>query len=375
MANAQPSQLPTSIAIIGLGLLGGSLAAAFRLRYPSVKIWGFSSVHTNQEALQVQLIDTAFTYAEINTALKADLVFLCTPITHILDTLENWKKNLPSLTKPVYITDVGSTKKQICEIATYISQENKNFYFVGSHPMAGSEKRGISARDPHLFENAPWIFCAELEDPRVKIFREFLEPLGIVPLAIGPAEHDKTVAKISHLPQLLSTSLAGYFLQNLPQSPRDLDFAGRGFKDMTRISHSEFSIWEPIFSTNHENITAELSQLHQYMGWVLEEFKSRRYETFFKQGANWPLESAHLWKKNSTNQPSEIRVVCPDQPGQLAKILSPLSEHQINILDIEVLQVRENEPGTIRLVLPNRTSAERAHQLLIQNGNEAILLE
>jgi prephenate dehydrogenase len=242
--------------------------------------------------------------------------------------------------------------------------------------MAGSEKRGLEALNHHLFENAPWIFCHEESSQiQAKQLQTFLNPIGIKSLWLNPQLHDFLVARISHLPQVLASSLAGYFLSQPLNQKQALAVAGRGFKDMTRLSKSSLNVWEPIFNSNHTAILQELKNLQSYFSKVISQFEKKQFAEFFNQGANWPQSSKDDKKHEGSIEPVEIRVTCEDTPGMLTQILAPLSEQHINIEDIEVLKNRENETGTIRIILSDPTNAQQALNTLKSHGKEAVIIQ
>jgi len=152
------------MAVVGLGLLGASLAEAARKRWPGLQVAGVSSPATLAKAKAAGLIDAAYPYADIDAAAAdADLLVLCTPIDQIAGVLEAWARK-PAAWKPgSIVTDVGSTKAGLCALgrAAFPADGSRGAVFVGSHPMAGSEKTGIEARDPLLFQNASWVICPE----------------------------------------------------------------------------------------------------------------------------------------------------------------------------------------------------------------------
>ena len=170
---------PQRIAVVGLGLLGASLAEAARKRWPSVRLAAVSSSATLDKARRAGLLrndDDAFSYADIDQAVAdADLVVLCTPIDNIKDILSRWADHPPACKADCIITDVGSTKAEICALgrkafpafrskgaaAGAAGAASAGGIFIGSHPMAGSEKTGLDARDPLLFQNASWVICAD----------------------------------------------------------------------------------------------------------------------------------------------------------------------------------------------------------------------
>ena len=149
-----------TLAVVGLGLLGASIADATRKRYPGWRILGISSAATIQEALNLKLIDEGWDYPDVAKALEAcDIGFLCPPIDNILGLLQSWVEKPLQLKPGAIISDVGSTKAVICVAGKKVFPADRDGVFIGSHPMAGSEKTGLKARDAHLLDYLPRQRC------------------------------------------------------------------------------------------------------------------------------------------------------------------------------------------------------------------------
>jgi prephenate dehydrogenase len=182
-------------------------------------------------------------------AASADLIYLAQPISGILSTLER----LGPLVRPgTLVTDAGSTKVEIVRKA---AQNLKRCHFLGGHPMAGKEARGVEAADANLFRGRTYVFtpqqAEELESTVVRSLIEWVRKLGAIILRLSPEDHDNTVAYTSHLPQLASTALSAV-LGVLPSER--LAAAGPGSIDMTRLALSEFAIWNDILQTNRDAV-------------------------------------------------------------------------------------------------------------------------
>jgi prephenate dehydrogenase len=195
------------VAIVGLGLLGGSWGLALKKAGFTGRIVGYARrADTRERALQEGAVDEQF--ADVNEAVhEADLVILATPVAVILDHLT---RLAPHLSPRALITDVGSTKRRICERAAELYTHEP--LFLGGHPMAGKERSGIENADAELFVNARYVLTPtkpeDLADARVQAFRALVEAIGARPITSDPASHDSAVAFLSHLPQLLSSGLA-----------------------------------------------------------------------------------------------------------------------------------------------------------------------
>jgi prephenate dehydrogenase len=221
---------PRSVTIYGTGLIGASFGLALKAHSPSTRVLGIDSPEILKTAQRLGAIDEAAQ----NNSQPSDLIVLAAPVGVILNLIGD----LPTAS-PI-VLDVGSTKVQICRKA-----ESHGLTFVGGHPMTGSEKSGPEAASAELFRGSPFFLCPASSVPNsvvAKVTRT-VEILGAHPVLMSAEEHDRIVAQLSHLPQLLSTLLAD-------QTTEQSDFAGPGWKSMTRLAASPFSIWKDILKTS-----------------------------------------------------------------------------------------------------------------------------
>jgi prephenate dehydrogenase len=237
-----------TVAIAGVGLIGGSFALALRRAGFTGTIAGVSSPRTIAEALEHRIIDREMTLAE--AAREADLLLLAQPIGRIITLIEELA---PHLGPNTLVTDAGSTKRLICEAAAKHLPADQ---FLGGHPMAGKETRGASSADPGLFRGRTWVLTRETGHP----FESWLRQIGANLLFLDPAEHDRTVAFTSHLPQLLATALAGTVQSGLTRDEQ-LKAGGPGLIDMTRLALSPYDMWNDILTTNAADVDAALASL------------------------------------------------------------------------------------------------------------------
>lgn len=242
------------VAIVGVGLIGGSFGLALRQAGFSGELIGVSSPRAIQAALERGAISRSATLAE--AAAQADLIYLAQPIDRILQTLAV----LPPLIRPGSLTtDAGSTKAQIVETATRHFTPGT---FLGGHPIAGKERRGVEAADPDLFRDRIYVLTPTWhETPLSQEFRSWLSRIGARVTEMSASEHDTVLARTSHLPQLLSTALAAALANQ--QDPRLAEIFGRSLLDMTRLALSPFDIWQSILATNHFEVAAALDVFHQ----------------------------------------------------------------------------------------------------------------
>lgn len=268
------------MAIVGLGLLGGSFGLALKKAGFAGQIVGFARRdETRKQALRLGAVDQEF--ADVNDAVNgADLVILATPVAVILDQLPRLH---PYLSPQALITDVGSTKHRICTIAA--ESYTRGPLFLGGHPMAGKERSGLENADARLFENARYVLTPlkseDLNDHRVEAFRELVTAIGARPMVTDPARHDRAVAYLSHLPQLLSSGLASLIDERQAAEDLLLEVAATGFRDVTRLADSPYSVWRDICLTNTENIQMALDALIQKLESIKLHLGDRELEREF----------------------------------------------------------------------------------------------
>jgi prephenate dehydrogenase len=257
-------------------LIGASFGLALRRAGFDGEILGVSSARAIAGATEAGAIDRGAPLAE--AVGHADLVFLSSTIGRILDTLHH----LDPLVRPdALVTDAGSTK---CEIVDLARETLRRCQFLGGHPMAGKETRGAASADASLFEGRTWVLTpdepAELETPAVRDFRGWLERIGAQVVAIDSDEHDRVVARTSHLPQLASTALA-----SLVADARHLEISGSGLLDMTRLAASSYDLWRDILATNTGHIERALADYIQMLEHIRENLRTRQLQEEFERGA------------------------------------------------------------------------------------------
>ena len=364
------------LVLVGFGLLASSIAAALRLGKHAVHIVAVSSPDTQKRAFELGLADAAYGYDQLQQAVvDADLVLLCSPISHILTSLQALERTHVATSKTILVSDIGSTKAAICAQGASLP---KPFLFVGGHPMAGSEKRSLEHHDASMYENAYWIVCppAGVGQDQYSFLLDLIHLVGANTVQLEPAEHDRVMARLSHVPQMVSTALAsGLSPQVLAKNHQHL--AGRGFRDMTRIAASPWPMWRDIAHTNRDEIRAGLDEM-------LASLQGIRDLVSELPGANLGLQ--HVFERGNEVRASlslpgkgfahtlhEVMVQLPDQPGTILKVVQPISAAGINILDIELAKVREGIGGQLLLGFKTTASATQAVALLEQAGFQARL--
>lgn len=396
------------IALVGFGLLAGSIASALKQAKRPTVIRAVSSPTTLKRARELELADEFFEYAQVEEwSRDCDLILLCGPILHILKTIDalshvSWVKeaalsNGASNGAACLVSDIGSTKVEICRAGSKLPAP---FKFVGSHPMAGSEKRTCEYNDPAIFENAYWFVCPP-EGTAESVYAPLLELvkfLGASAVVFPPEHHDRTMAWVSHMPQMLSSTLAASIPDRL-LSHNYQHYAGRAFRDMTRIAASGWAMWHDIAVTNRDETVRALTEVRDGVNTTIEAMqkldvvkdgrpagglfdatrgsvaggkcadRSDSLEEIFKAG-NEGRASLFAPGRNAAAAFFEITVPLKDKPGALLSVLQPLAEEGLNIRDIELMKVRENVAGTLLIAFKTEDEAARAVKLLRYLGYE-----
>ncbi len=350
------------IAIYGLGLIGGSLAKAFRNSNVDTHISAFDKPDVLKTAFAERTIDESIEDARsVNTF---DTIFLCLPVE---TSLEYFKIIAPLLGPDQVLTDVCGVKSIFAKSWADIDSQG---IYIGGHPMTGKEHGGYENSDPLLFENAIYVLTEDLgKNDKLAGFRKLVEALGANILYLPAHQHDVIAASVSHLPQLLSVALvntaalkAGHY--------NFLDLAAGGFRDMTRIASSDFNIWESVIRNNKEEILAaldsfthEIESISKYLG--KEEFSEIRsmFESASHKRHEIPANT-----KGFLNPLYDLFVFVKDEPGVISKISTALYKVNINIKDIELLKIREGSGGTFRLSFESEEDRKKAREAIFKVG-------
>ena len=349
------------IGFIGLGLIGGSIAKAIRQYYPDYEIVAFDK---NKESLalatQESMIDVAATTID-NNFQNCNYIFLCAPVAYNTAYL---KQLTEYLNDDCILTDVGSVK-------TNIHEEVQNLgigkYFIGGHPMAGSEKSGYSnSKAMRILENAYYILTPtpQVAEEKVQTYEKFVESLKALPVILDYQLHDQITGTISHLPHIIASSLVNFVKTHDTHDEMMKNLAAGGFKDITRIASSSPIMWQNICLKNKDNI---VDILDKYID-SLEDFKEaiereddldNRFESSRNYRNSMPSSSAGPIKK-------AFAVYCDiiDEAGGIAAIATILASNNISIKNIGIVHNREFEEGVLRIEFYDEDSSKRAVGLL-----------
>lgn len=356
-------------AIIGTGLIGGTIGLAICEKRLVKEVVGYDrNPVALEKAVKRGAID-GFAASAAEAAREADLVILAVPV---LGTLKMLDEILPVLDGGTLLTDVGSTKGSI--MAAVEQKLPDDIFYIGGHPMAGSEDSGIDGADPALLENAIYVLTpgegvpGELTDQFMKV----LEKTGAQTVTLDPLVHDRVVAAVSHLPHItaaaLVQSVAGVDDMELMRT-----LAAGGFRDSTRIALGNPEVWRDICISNRWALLGALKKFKASIEAIekhLSEPNLEAIEEYLHQARDYRRSIPHRGR-GILPEIHEIIVLVRDTPGVIGKLTTLLGEAGINIDAIEILHVRELVGGSIRLGFRSLQSMEKALQLLEKEGYSA----
>lgn len=350
------------VGLIGLGLIGGTLAKAIHKHYPD---WTLIAYDSNTEntilALQEGTIQGVATDVDV-TFSECDIIFLCAPVSFNISYLPRIKEIIKD---GALLTDVGSVKGPMHEA---VQAAGLSHCFIGGHPMAGSEKTGYQNSSDRLIENAYYILTPseDVDLFAISDYSDLITAIGAIPMILTHEEHDYITAAISHLPHIVASSLVG-LVQHLDNEEEHMKMiAAGGFKDITRIASSSPVMWQQICMTNGKNISkvldAYILSLIQYRVEIDNQnadelyrlfSDSREYRNSLPIASSGPLKKAH-----------EIYVDLADEAGGIAAIATLLATNGINIKNIGIIHNREFEEGVLRIEFYDEDSSEKSAKLL-----------
>jgi prephenate dehydrogenase len=337
-------------AIVGTGLIGGSLGLALRERG-----WHVTGRDRDGEraaqALELGALDA------VGDDPDAELTFVATPVGGVAD------EAAAALKGGGVVTDVGSVKASIVEAVG-------DARFVGGHPMAGSEQEGVEGADPGLFSGAVWVLTPTAgTDPAAHVLvRSVVSSLGAEVVELSPERHDALVAVVSHVPHLTAAALMGLAAERAEEHEALLRLAAGGFRDMTRIAAGSPGIWPDICVENRHAITEVLARLEGALASVRGLVEAGDRNALLDE-----LESARSARANLPGRAAdpaslaEVRVPVPDRPGVLAEVTTLASELQVDIADVEIAHSSEGEAGVLILTV-DEERLERFRGGLVARG-------
>lgn len=353
------------IAILGLGLMGGSLGLALVRAGHTVTGWD-----QNPEVIQEAFRSSAINRMpdDFQDAIAgSSVVFIATPVDSIVAAIESC---LPYARPGAIFSDLGSIKKSVLNGIFNILPPL--YHFVGGHPMTGSEQHGIRAADPFLFQNAAYIIIEDSRTPfEVEaIIIKLIESVGAQIIKLSADEHDRIVGMVSHLPHLLAATLAKTAADVEVEHPGTLSLAAGGFRDTTRIAMGSPEVWQGIIFGNIDQVLKAIAIFQKELDDLKEILISGakdQFKEFLRQARETRLQIPAK-NKGFLSLLHEMVVTIEDRPGTIVNVLKYLADAGLNIKDIEILRVREGSGGTLRLALESDVAVNQGVKVLETHG-------
>lgn len=347
------------VALLGVGLIGGSIGMAARRRLGAHVIGCNRSPGALDIALERGAIDEAV--ASVADIGSADIAIAGVAVDALGDAVRALCDALPD----AVVTDVGSTKDALVQ---QVDRPN----FIGGHPLAGAESTGVAHARGDLFEGATWYLTPRAETPGVLYERlaRFVAGLGAVPTAIAPDDHDRLMAAVSHLPHVVANLLVAQAAEAL--GGETLPATGPSFRDATRVAGSNPELWAQIYTANRVALGAEIDDLVRRLGEVrgLLDAGSGDLRAWQEAAARQRQALLDVGLTGGGGAVREIRVAVPNKPGVVAQIALALGRAGINISDMSLAPEADNHTGLIGLWV-GAGDAERAIGLVTGLGYPA----
>ncbi len=356
-----------TIAIFGVGLIGGSLALCFKGK-PGLRVVGYSPNPASvAKYLSREVVDEATTSLE-EAAQGADVIFLCGPVGVLESNLQAIMR-LP-LKEGCIITDVGSTKQSFMAAAARLGRSGVTF--IGGHPMAGKEKSGVEAATSTLFENAFYVLTpgADTQEHKLQELVQLLAHTKAQIIRMEPAQHDQIVGAISHLPHIIGVALVNQISRYNERNSLYEQLAAGGFRDITRIASSDPVIWRDILLSNRDVVLDLLTdwqeEINRFIA-ILEQQDGQAIEAEFSRAGEFRNQLPER-RKGMLTAMFDIYVDIPDQPGIIGKIATRLGDNKINLSNIQIMENRLDVPGVLKLSFREEDDQRRAVLVLKELG-------
>ncbi len=355
------------VAVLGVGLIGGSIGLAARGRLGAQVVGYDPDPATLRAALEGGAIDSAAD-GPGEACDGAEIVFCAAPVG---DLVEVAGAALAASGPETVVTDAGSTKREI--VAVLGGDER----FVGGHPLAGAETAGVENARAELFEGARWYLAPSAISAGVLYDRlqRAIAGLGARPQAIDAEAHDRLMATASHLPHVIANAVADEAAAELRRDSERLGEMGPSLRDATRVAGANPEVWADIFASNRDSVADAVDSVIARL-----EHASRLIREADGPGlAAWQREAGHsrraLLESESTTGPvQELRLVVPNRPGIVAGLALALGDAGINIEDMALYPAQDGSTGAIALWVAGEAEAERAVALVREMGHTVSVL-
>jgi prephenate dehydrogenase len=353
------------VAVLGVGLIGGSIGLAARQRLGAEAAGFDSDPATLERALDREALDTA-AGSVAEAADGAEAVFCAAPVGVLPAVVD---EALEASGEGTVVTDVGSTKRGlIAGLPEAPSRER----FIGGHPLAGAETSGIEHARADLFEGARWYLVPTQRSSGLLYDRlhRIVSELGARPLATDAETHDRIMATVSHLPHVIANVLAAEAAEALGEESERLPEVGPSFRDTARVAGANPGIWIDIFASNREALASEIESVVERLRGAAELLRSDDAEGLSRWHRDALADRRRLLEAELVGGPlSELRVSVANRPGTVAEIALALGRAGVNIEDMTLSPAADMRSGAISLWVAGPGEAERAADVVRDLGH------
>ncbi len=348
------------VAVLGVGLIGGSVGLAARGRCEATVIGYDSRADALATALSTGALDEAAA-SPAQAVAGAQAVFVAVPVAQLPDMVG---EALHGAGEDCVVTDVGSTKRAI--VAAHDDPR-----FVGGHPLAGAETSGVRHARADLFESATWYLTPTARTSGVLYERlhRLLRGLGARPSAIDPDTHDRILATVSHLPHVLANVLVAQAAAVLAAGDERLPATGPSFRDATRVAGAPSRIWRDIYMSNRDALVSELDSTIARLRTVREALAAGDAETIVAWNEAAAADRRALLEAELAGGPlCELRASVPNRPGVVAQLALELGRGGVNITDMALYPAPDMSEGVVAFWVAGEEPARRAEDLVARLG-------
>jgi prephenate dehydrogenase len=349
------------IAVLGVGLIGGSVGMAARERIEGAEVVGFDrDPAVLERATRLGALDEAA--GSVAQALSgADACFVCAPVG-TLPALVG--EALGAAGEDTVVTDVGSTKR-------LIASAGRDPRFVGGHPLAGAESAGVENARADLFDGAAWYLTPSPISGGLLYERlhGIVVALGASPIAIDPDTHDRLLACVSHLPHVIANVLVSQAARALTEEGEAMPRVGPSFRDATRVAGANPGIWTDIYTTNAEAIAEQIDEAVRRLEHVAEALRAGDAGAIEAWNDGALGDRRRLLEVDLAGAAvHELRVPVPNRPGIVAQVALALGKAGVNIADMSLTPAPDMRSGQMTLWVAGDDAADRALELIVELG-------
>jgi prephenate dehydrogenase len=351
-----------NVAVLGVGLIGGSIGLAARRR-ADAQVYGYDpDEHVRAKALELGAIDRAAS-SVAEAVVDADVVFVATPVGALGETVG---EALAAAGADCVVSDVGSTKRVLVAAGA-------DARFIGGHPLAGAETAGVEHAREDLFEDAVWYLTPATDSTAGLLYERLhrlLTGIGARPTAIDAETHDRLLAAVSHLPHVLANLVVAQAASTLGDAAQGrVPAVGPSFRDATRVAGANSAIWTDIYMSNRDALVAAIDDFSSRLARVRAILKDgdAAAVTAWNDAARADRERL-LVAGLAPGPVAELRVSVPNRPGVIAEIALALGHAGVNILDLALAPSEDNGQGIVSLWIGGEQESARAEGLIAELG-------